>query len=229
MRLPLRLTPPPLIAVAGIMNAGKSHLINRLIGNYLPSEPISCTHGWVEVTWGVEVERHHLKEGRRKRIDSSQFDKAVRHDPDSHVSLKLPQIELLNLRILDTPGFSDPDREMVNHNFRQLGCHGFVWCVNFGNGICDTDLRFLDRLISSGLKLLGVIITKSDMSNNPTEEHSVKCDETVDRLRKGGLTSKVLMSARSEPEVHELWRWLDEGARQIPTGLDKILQLKNSI
>ena len=226
MRLPLRLTPPPLIAMAGIMNAGKSHIINRLVGNYLPSEPIACTHGWVEVAWGSEVDRYHLKEGRRKRIDRSRFDRLIRHDTDSHVSLKLPQIELLNLRLLDTPGFSDPNHENAIHNFIQLGCHGFVWCVNFGNGICDTDLKFLEILISSGLTLLGVIVTKSDMSNNPTEEHSAKYEETVDRLAKCGLTGKVLMSARNEPEVLELWRWLDGGARQIPTGLDKLLELE---
>jgi GTPase Era involved in 16S rRNA processing len=225
MSLPLRLSPPPLIAIAGMVNAGKSHFINRLIGDYLPSEVVSCTAVEIEVAWGAEVERYHCAgENRRDLLDAEQFDQLVRSDGTGSLQLNLPKRELLNLRLLDTPGFEDPKRAISVGNILRRGCHGLVWCVNFGSGISEADLNILKALVSGGIPLLGVIITKSDTANDSDEEHPKKREDTVARLGNHGLPRRVIMSARTEPNAQQLWRWLDEGARNIPTGLDAILE-----
>lgn len=223
--LPVRLTPPPLIGVAGMMNSGKSYFINRLIGNYLPSAAVSCTASGVEIAWGEKMERYHLNNGnRRKCLDACEFDRLVRRVVAGRLLLNLPQRELLNLRLFDTPGFNAPNWTTTVKNLRRRGCQGLVWCVNFGSGISNTDLNVLNELASSGVVLLGVVITKTDTANDLDEELPKRCEDTIVRLQKNGLNQRVMTSGRDDPSAQKLWRWLDEGAKQVSTGLDAILR-----
>jgi replication fork clamp-binding protein CrfC len=135
MRIDARLNQPMRIALAGTLKAGKSTLVNALVGEDIA--PTDATEATRIVTWfrnGAipKVTANH-RNGRRTNVpiargnaapDGSKgltFDLA-NVDPEDVVDLDVewPAAELINTTIIDTPGTSSLSRDVSERTLRLL-------------------------------------------------------------------------------------------------------------
>jgi replication fork clamp-binding protein CrfC len=135
-RIESRLNQPMRIALAGTLKAGKSTLVNALVGEDIA--PTDATEATRIVTWfrhgaTPKVTANH-RGGRRSNVPISRgadgssdgsrgltFDLA-RLDPDDVVDLDVewPAAELINTTIIDTPGTSSLSRDVSERTLRLL-------------------------------------------------------------------------------------------------------------
>src|SRR5690606_12544585 len=134
MRIGARLNEPIRVALAGTLKAGKSTLVNALVGESIA--PTDATEATRIVTWfrhgpTPRVTANH-RGGRRSnvpiirdRADPGQrglsFDFASL-DPDDVVDLDVewPAAELIDATIIDTPGTSSLSRDVSARTLRLL-------------------------------------------------------------------------------------------------------------
>jgi replication fork clamp-binding protein CrfC len=130
-RIGRRLNEPIRIALAGTLKAGKSTLVNALVGEDIA--PTDATEATRIVTWfrhgpTPKVTANH-RGGRRSNVPigrdpddrSLTFDFA-RLDPQDIVDLDVewPATELINSTIIDTPGTSSLSRDVSQRTLRLL-------------------------------------------------------------------------------------------------------------
>ena len=106
------------IAVVGDFSSGKSTFINALLGQDLcPTDVSPTTSAITYFTHGPRlcIEREQ-EGGSRTEIEQSEYIEMARHNGDSpqgpftfHITT--PQSQLSFLRLIDTPGFSNPSNE----------------------------------------------------------------------------------------------------------------------
>ncbi|MCG7595530.1 dynamin-like GTPase family protein [Mycobacterium sp. PSTR-4-N] len=126
-----RLNQPMRIALAGTLKAGKSTLVNALVGDTIA--PTDATEATRIVTWfrhgpTPRVSANH-RDGHRSNVPITRdptdrgltFDLA-RLDPDDVVDLDVewPAAELVDATIIDTPGTSSLSRDVSARTLRLL-------------------------------------------------------------------------------------------------------------
>lgn len=130
-RIGRRLNQPMRIALAGTLKAGKSTLVNALVGDTIA--PTDATEATRIVTWfrhgpTPKVTANHLR-GRRSNVPIVRdphhggltFDFAML-DPDDVIDLDVewPAAELTDATIIDTPGTSSLSRDVSARTLRLL-------------------------------------------------------------------------------------------------------------
>lgn len=127
-RIGRRLNQPIRIALAGTLKAGKSTLVNALVGEDIA--PTDATEATRIVTWfrhgpTPKVTANH-RGGRRSNVPIGRdggltFDFATL-DPDDVVDLDVewPAAELIDTTIIDTPGTSSLSRDVSQRTLRLL-------------------------------------------------------------------------------------------------------------
>lgn len=130
-RIGRRLNQPIRIALAGTLKAGKSTLVNALVGEDIA--PTDATEATRIVTWfrhgpTPKVAANH-RGGRRSNVPISRdpTDKGLTFDfasldPEDVVDLDVqwPAAELINATIIDTPGTSSLSRDVSQRTLRLL-------------------------------------------------------------------------------------------------------------
>lgn len=129
MRIEGRLNQPMRIALAGTLKAGKSTLVNALVGEDIA--PTDATEATRIVTWfrngtTPKVTANH-RGGRRTNVPIARgtegltFDLA-QLDPEDVVDLDVewPAAELINTTIIDTPGTSSLSKDVSERTLRLL-------------------------------------------------------------------------------------------------------------
>jgi replication fork clamp-binding protein CrfC len=134
-RIGRRLNQPIRIALAGTLKAGKSTLVNALVGEDIA--PTDATEATRIVTWfrhgpTPKVTANH-RGGRRSNVPitrgaaGSQSDRGLTFDlaaldPDDVVDLEVewPAAELIDSTIIDTPGTSSLSRDVSQRTLRLL-------------------------------------------------------------------------------------------------------------
>lgn len=126
-----RLNQPMRIALAGTLKAGKSTLVNALVGDTIA--PTDATEATRIVTWfrhgpTPKVTANHRR-GRRSNVPIARdpdhggltFDFAML-DPDDVIDLDVewPATELIDATIIDTPGTSSLSRDVSARTLRLL-------------------------------------------------------------------------------------------------------------
>jgi replication fork clamp-binding protein CrfC len=174
-RIGLRLNQPIRIALAGTLKAGKSTLVNALVGEDIA--PTDATEATRIVTWfrngpTPKVTANH-RGGRRSNVPMTRdpqdralsFDFATL-DPVDVVDLDVewPAAELINTTIIDTPGTSSLSRDVSERTLRLLvpedgvpRVDAVVFLLRTLNAADIALLKQIGELVGGSAGALGVI------------------------------------------------------------------------
>lgn len=184
-------------AFVGEWNAGKTSLINTLIGTTLPVKPISTTKTIVRIMKGSEIKTEvEYESGEIKRKTGFEATELAK---EASVSGNIRRIDytLTNLNIpndvifVDTPGFNDEDISVVNKAANVLA-DVIIFVIQAPNAIFNKIQKdFIEQaLIAKGNSLDDIyfVITHEDLLDVDNKKHDMK--EIIERL-KGELSDKL--------------------------------------
>jgi hypothetical protein len=125
VRLQAVLGEPLTLAVAGHTNAGKSTLVNALIGaRVAPTAATECTRVITKFTFGTHQAQLVPRSGEPQPLflPGRRLPDTLPMSPDqvSHLAVSLSYEHLRNLTVIDTPGLSG-DKDLANETERLLG------------------------------------------------------------------------------------------------------------
>ena len=219
-----------LIAFGGGFSAGKSSLINALIGEkrLLPAQVDPTTSLPTYLMHGPAHAIHALNQYRRLIELSPEEFASLTHDEQARFGssaarlleatyLTHPSFAWQNLAFIDTPGYSKPDDANASRSDAQLArawlnsAHAIVWAVSAEAGcISEDDLAFLATLNPDIPRV--VVVTKADKK---TEKDVADIAELIKKTMAGrNLSAREIfaVSARKKDEsgMGELEQWLEE-------------------
>lgn len=174
------------VAIGGAFSAGKSSLINKLIGNkLLPSDIAKVTSQPTFVLHGSKNEIHALNlHGHPILLSDSEF-ASLKHGKGGELEKYGSQIAGIlqnvfitradfkweNIAISDTPGYNPDDSHSHGRSDAQLAqsqlnaANAIIWTVDINKGTMTTsDMQFLGAL-SPQIPLL-IVLTKADSKPN---------------------------------------------------------------
>ena len=171
-RIGRRLNQPMRIALAGTLKAGKSTLVNALVGDTIA--PTDATEATRIVTWfrhgaTPKVTANH-RGGRRSNVpivrsEGLTFDFATL-DPEDVLDLDVewPAAELVDATIIDTPGTSSLSRDVSARTLRLLvpedgvpRVDAVVFLLRTLNAADTALLKQIGELVGGSSGALGVI------------------------------------------------------------------------
>ncbi|WP_059015468.1 dynamin-like GTPase family protein [Mycobacterium sp. M26] len=171
-RIAARLNQPIRIALAGTLKAGKSTLVNALVGETIA--PTDATEATRIVTWFrhgpvPKVTANHVG-GRRTNVpiargDGLTFDFGDLDPVDiADLDVEWPAAELINATIIDTPGTSSLSRDVSERTLRLLvpedgvpRVDAVVFLLRTLNAADIALLRQIGELVGGSTGALGVI------------------------------------------------------------------------
>ena len=175
-RIAARLNQPIRIALAGTLKAGKSTLVNALVGESIA--PTDATEATRIVTWfrhgpTPKVTANHVG-GRRSNVPIARglnnwagltFDFGSLDPVDiADLDVEWPAVELINATIIDTPGTSSLSRDVSERTLRLLvpedgvpRVDAVVFLLRTLNAADIALLRQIGELVGGSSGALGVI------------------------------------------------------------------------
>jgi Dynamin family len=128
LRLEMRLVRPYRIAVTGEFNAGKSSIVNLLIGtSMMPTKAVSNTRVPTLIRYTpAPVLIAICSDGRRLALHEGMLPDI---DVVTRLDVGLPVERLRVLEIADLPGMSDPLLQPQPLDVRRLGVDAAIWCT----------------------------------------------------------------------------------------------------
>ncbi|HHQ48331.1 MAG TPA: dynamin, partial [Acidobacteria bacterium] len=167
-----------LLVVVGEFNAGKSALINSILGTDLLAEGVTPTTSRIQlITWGEQPERSVLGPSMEK------------------VTLPAPLLREVN--IVDTPGTNALDREheAITSSFVPRS-DLVLFITSADRPFSESERQFLEGIRSWGKKVL-FIINKKDILDGPAQVSEVMEYVTTQAQRMLGVSPQVFaVSAR---------------------------------
>lgn len=159
---------PVQVAIAGEFNAGKSSLVNALLGEPVaPTGVLPTTATLNRLCWGPDrVARIVLGDADSDRVVAHASLIPTLRDLDARaidcIEIFAPVGLLRRAEIIDTPGFNSVHREHDQVAERALGrAHAVVWVLDGTQVLKDSDRRALVEVTRRGLPLL-VLANKAD-------------------------------------------------------------------
>ena len=199
---------PPLVAVVGEFNTGKSTLINRLLDvDVLPTDVVPTTARPACIQYGdrtgVVLNRRSGFEELREIDDLRRYankgdDAADLLGLADVVSLDvfLPNNTLKKFRLLDTPGISDPEHDTNATLEAVQGADAVIWCTMATQAWKDSEAAFSDLLPVDIRKNSILVITHTDALN--TDEEAKRVLRRVQGQTKGEFGCVLMASLVAE-------------------------------
>jgi len=104
--------PVPCLALFGEFNAGKSSVINLLLGgDVLPTAALSTTRRPTYLRYAATPQFEAISADGRRRLIAPDGFKSPAQESVTHFEIGLPNKLLLDFVLLDTPGFADPSND----------------------------------------------------------------------------------------------------------------------
>ena len=138
------------------------------------------------------------------------------------VNIRIPQENLKNIEIVDTPGMNDPVQSREARTREHLEQCDVVLIVSpSGQFMNAKDLELMDRIVSkAGIRELFVVATQADtqLFGNLMVENNGQFDRVLDHLTRvlGAELKKVILELKEKnPEVGNIYDQLLQGQNQV--------------
>lgn len=138
------------------------------------------------------------------------------------VNIRLPQDNLKDIEIVDTPGINDPVQSREERTRKHLNQCDVVLVVSpSGQFMSNVDLELMDRITSKeGIRELFVVAAQADtqLFGHLIEEHDRQLDPVLENLtgELGTLLEKVISDLKkNNPEVRDIYDPLLQGQSRI--------------
>lgn len=188
-RLARQASTKPRIATAGEFSAGKSTLLNLLIGSDLLTMQVTATDAPpIRLCHGADPAQWIGPRGHRQPMPEGGIDALPEHCRE--VQLFYEADILRGADIIDLPGLADPNRSDAGAHSALLGAHMAIWCTPATQAWRQSERSLWaalpDRLHRTGL----LVVTRADKLDSDHERERV-----LRRLRREteGLFSHILM------------------------------------
>jgi GTP-binding protein EngB required for normal cell division len=178
-----RVDEPPSIALVGMFNAGKSSVVNALLGDDIavvdvqPTTAVSASY-----SRGPEARVELLRDDAWQRVSLDEYRSithvgALRDAVGEVKSVRVvhPNVVLDGLVLIDTPGFRSSERSGKDDETRARDemddAGAFVWVVDCNRGLQRSDLDVLARFPRDG-RLRYALLNKADQKT-PRERREI--------------------------------------------------------
>ncbi|MCY1128263.1 dynamin family protein [Frigidibacter sp. RF13] len=159
---PTRLPGPPRLGLMGEFSAGKTTLINFLLGDeVLPTRVTATQMPPVWLSYGPRAAHYVTTDGERRDIDFEEIG-AVEVEGVRYVKITCEAEILHDFDLIDTPGISDPN---IPDAYRQAVIDfvdGVIWCTHAPQAWRESErsawVAMPDRLFASSI----LLATRSD-------------------------------------------------------------------
>lgn len=137
------------------------------------------------------------------------------------VNIRLPQANLKDIEIVDTPGINDPVQSREERTREHLNqCDVVLILSPAGQFMNETDLELMDRITSKGTRKLYVVAAQADtqLFGNLKDENNGHLDRVLDSLtgELGTHMRGVIANLKERnPEVEDTYDQLLQGKSQI--------------
>ncbi len=156
------------IAVLGEFNAGKSTLVNALMGEALVPTGVLPTTAHINVLkYGPRrAAQLHFTDQSVEEIPLGQLRRRVKDDDAQrsidHIEVLYPHPDLRRVHFWDTPGFNalDPDHERHATDALERA-EAIIWLVDAGQALADSEMQLLEQ-VHDGDERMIVVINKID-------------------------------------------------------------------
>ena len=198
-----RLREPLRVAIAGRVKAGKSTLLNALVGERLaPTDAGECTR---IITWYTRAAGYEatavLRDGAEQSLRFSRTESAIEIALDGlepsaldHIVVGWPSSRLDNLTLIDTPGLEGHDDQSSARTLRFLGLE------DEGTSDVDAVIYLMRHMHRSDAGFLEAFMDRS--LSHPSPVNAVAVLSRADEVGAGRLDA--LVSARAIAERYRL-------------------------
>ena len=154
------------VAILGEFNAGKSTLVNALVGEVIVPTGVLPTTAHIDVLrFGPRrAAQLHLHSGEIEEIALRDVKGRVKRDAGSihHIEYLYPHPTLRRVNFWDTPGFNALDDEHERQAAEALDrAEAIVWVLDATQALAETELTHLERIHNASERLV-VVINKID-------------------------------------------------------------------
>ncbi|HCZ17196.1 MAG TPA: hypothetical protein DHV85_22050 [Candidatus Accumulibacter sp.] len=179
---------PPLVAVVGEFNAGKSTLINRLLNletDVLPTDVLPTTALPLRIQYGHAAGL--LLNRRNGWRELRAIDELSRYQHQSHTNrddpglpdvafleIFLPNPLLHSFSLLDTPGLSDPKQDIGPTLAAIREADAVIWCSMAPHAWKNSEAEFWSRMPRDVRNAAMLIVTHCDLLNNDRDRERLR-------------------------------------------------------
>ena len=201
------------VALGGSFSAGKSSLVNALLGTRLMPTDVTPTTAVPAYAMHGQASRIQALDAAGAPHDLSEAQlKNFTHESGGAQGIRTfyaqrPDFPWHNLALLDTPGYSGNSTDASTARSALNSAQAILWCVPADAGaITATDLKLLASLDKS--IPLAIAITKTD--KKPAKDIYTIAEQISKSMEKHGLATPSLffINARKKDTLTELTAWL---------------------
>jgi hypothetical protein len=219
--------PLPCVALCGEFSAGKSSIVNLLLGcDMLPTSILSSTRRPTYLRYAPTVQIEAVSaSGEREPVSPETIGLLSREDID-HFEVGMPAELLRHVELLDTPGFADPFHDHHRTLDAVEGTDIGVWCTLATQAWRESEhqtwLSLPSRFRSNGI----LVVTHVDTLANSGEQARVRM-----RLEReaGNLFGDIVLlsvpdavrAVQADGRIADPGLWQESGGKAFVAALEK--------
>ncbi|HEX5998408.1 MAG TPA: dynamin family protein [Hyphomicrobiaceae bacterium] len=191
-----RVLEPPRAAMLGEFNAGKSSLVNLMLGSALmPADLLTNTHLPMRLAYAPRPLIAAVgSDGQRTTVQPHELD-TCSIESTERLDIGLPLETLSECTFIDMPGLNDPNQSGVPIEWAASHSHMALWCTPAPQAWKGSELEawamLPKRLRSRSL----LVVTHADVLHDPND-----CAKVAERLRReaGDLFAGIVLLSVTE-------------------------------
>ncbi len=225
-RVSSQLEAPLSMAIVGEFNAGKSTIVNSLVGeSVLPTGVLPTTaHSGILKYGPRKAARVFDMEGGVKEVGLDEAKKLMKTNADAieHLEFIYPHPALRIVEYWDTPGFNAANERHEEVARRALeSAEAILWVMDANQVLSQTEFDLIDNIPDAGERLV-VVINKVDRLGNKTQRAKAvgELQEYVEENLDGYILGTFAISALSY--------WEGDEAAKKDSGFEEFVEFVDS-